>query len=473
MLGIIDKGDYMSALENFLKATNAEGREVRTVTSDSSWAGVRHAQQQADPGWKGDRGPDGVAPPWGDGVYANGTGINPPTIEREAAAESRRLQPVGDLIFGSGGEDYELKATVAPFSTHAIMGQALKLFRSGESIEAVMQYAQEQKNKLLAQQDEVEKMEKASTPNLLEEAQEELSADDQRYKQHVQEASAAWQGGGSDLGDKSTSYDLPDISGENVKRYFDTDEEGQGRTYKPYESDPEGLVKDMDLQKLSPHLARLMAAAAGWALSDDVVRSGGGSPRGEVTAAAQREFDRAVEQQQRDAERRRRQEDDKRSAAERRRYERSMRSAMRTRKSLDDYPQFNRMVKFYSEGSDEYHRRTPLMLNKSEEIVLQKEHMPAPPRQGLVWDAVKHRWVRPENSGKTVTEVQGEKRIRGHGVGAHEKRVGGHGRGTIRQAGAGRRFKGMTDVANKRSITHPSFKGFEKPTLPRSAKGGR
>ena len=140
---------------------------------------------------------------------------------------------------------------------------------------------------------------------------------------------------------------------------------------------------------------------------------------------------------------------------------------------LDEYPQFNRMVKFYSEGSDEYHRRTPIMLKKSEEMIIQKEHMPAPPRQGLVWDAVKHRWVRPENSGKTVTEVQGEKRIRGHGVGAHEKRVGGHGKGTIRQMGAGRRFRGMTDVANKRSISHPSFKGFEKPTLPRSAKGGR
>jgi len=392
MLGIIYKGGYMSALEDFLnKASNAEGREVRTVTSDSSWAGVRHAQQQADPGWRGDRGPEGVAPPWGDGVYANGTGINPPTIEREAAAESRRLQPIGDFIFGSGGEDYELKATVAPFSTHAIMGQALKLFRSGESIEAVMQYAQEQKNKLLAQQDEGENMEKANIP----------------------------------------------------------------------------------LNKINSHLARLMAAAAGWALSDDVVRSGGGSPRGEVTAAAQREFDRAVEQQQRDAERRQRRDDETRSAAERRRYERSMRSAMRTKKSLDEYPQFNRMVKFYSEGSDEYHRRTPIMLKKSEEMIIQKEHMPAPPRQGLVWDAVKHRWVRPENSGKTVTEVQGEKRIRGHGVGAHEKRVGGHGKGTIRQMGAGRRFRGMTDVANKRSISHPSFKGFEKPTLPRSAKGGR
>ena len=382
----------MSALEDFLnKASNAEGREVRTVTSDSSWAGVRHAQQQADPGWRGDRGPQGVAPPRGDGVYENGTGINPPTIEREAAAESRRVQPIGDFIFGSGGEDYELKATVAPFSTHAIMGQALKLFRSGESIEAVMQYAQEQKNKLLAQQDEGENMEKANIP----------------------------------------------------------------------------------LNKINSHLARLMAAAAGWALSDDVVRSGGGSPRGEVTAAAQREFDRAVEQQQRDAERRQRRDDETRSAAERRRYERSMRSAMRTKKSLDEYPQFNRMVKFYSEGSDEYHRRTPIMLKKSEEMIIQKEHMPAPPRQGLVWDAVKHRWVRPENSGKTVTEVQGEKRIRGHGVGAHEKRVGGHGKGTIRQMGAGRRFRGMTDVANKRSISHPSFKGFEKPTLPRSAKGGR
>ena len=53
--------------------------------------------------------------------------------------------------------------------------------------------------------------------------------------------------------------------------------------------------------------------------------------------------------------------------------------------------------------------------------MLMKDHLPIPPRQGEVWDAVKHRWVKPENAGRTVAEVQGEKRIRGSGVGAHER----------------------------------------------------
>jgi hypothetical protein len=54
---------------------------------------------------------------------------------------------------------------------------------------------------------------------------------------------------------------------------------------------------------------------------------------------------------------------------------------------------------------------------------LMKDHLPIPPRQGEVWDAVKHRWVKPENAGRTVAEVQGEKRFRGSGVGAHERGI--------------------------------------------------
>jgi hypothetical protein len=54
---------------------------------------------------------------------------------------------------------------------------------------------------------------------------------------------------------------------------------------------------------------------------------------------------------------------------------------------------------------------------------LMKDHLPMPPRQGEVWDELKHRWVKPENAGRTVAEVQGEKRIRGSGVGAHERGI--------------------------------------------------
>ena len=56
--------------------------------------------------------------------------------------------------------------------------------------------------------------------------------------------------------------------------------------------------------------------------------------------------------------------------------------------------------------------------------MLSKDHLPIPPRQGEVWDGVKHRWVKPENAGRTVAEVQGEKRFRGSGTGTQQRKVG-------------------------------------------------
>ena len=58
-----------------------------------------------------------------------------------------------------------------------------------------------------------------------------------------------------------------------------------------------------------------------------------------------------------------------------------------------------------------------------ENMGLMKDHLPIPPREGLVWDPVKHRWVRPEEAGKTVTEVSGKKRFRGVGTGAAQRSV--------------------------------------------------
>ena len=57
--------------------------------------------------------------------------------------------------------------------------------------------------------------------------------------------------------------------------------------------------------------------------------------------------------------------------------------------------------------------------------MLMKDHLPIPPRQGEVWDTLKHRWTRPENAGRTVAEVQGEKRFRGSGTGTQQRRVSG------------------------------------------------
>jgi len=168
-----------------------------------------------------------------------------------------------------------------------------------------------------------------------------------------------------------------------------------------------------------PALASLMSAAAGWALSGDV------GSAGQMTPEQSREWDRTL------------------SSAERRNLERSLRSKMR-RKSADtslDKSAFEQLKAHYSDASDTYVQRKSI-----DNSLILKEHSAVPPRQGLMWDAVKHRWTRPENVGHTVTEVQGKKRFRGVGTGAHERSVGGHGSGKARQVEAGRRFKGATDA---------------------------
>ena len=219
------------------------------------------------------------------------------------------------------------------------------------------------------------------------------------------------------------------------------------------------LSKDINLQKISPDLARFLASAVGWAMSDDTVRSGGGSPRGQMDSNI--EWERAIRQaDSREEERRLRRDRDE----ERRRHER----AMRTRKSMDDYPEFNKTHAFWTEKSDGHRlnssSKNELELAKNIFVTLVKDHAPVPPRQGLLWDAVKHRWVRPENHGHSVAEVQGGKRIRGTGTGVHERSVGGHGTGPSRFTEAGRRFRGVTDTGTIRphESKHPATKNIKR-----------
>jgi len=96
---------------------------------------------------------------------------------------------------------------------------------------------------------------------------------------------------------------------------------------------------------------------------------------------------------------------------------------------------------------------------------ISKEHSAVPPRQGLMWDPVKKRWTRPENVGHTVVEVQGRKRFRGTGTGAHEQslardRAGGKGAGSME---AGRRFRGLADagLAKPHQSKHVSMQNIK------------
>ena len=164
------------------------------------------------------------------------------------------------------------------------------------------------------------------------------------------------------------------------------------------DDDDEEKAVIMNMRKMSPALANLLSAAAGWALSSDTASRG-------VPPEMAAEWERAQSREDR-----------------KKLQEEMIRKIKRVRKS-DDGP------------------------------FLELDHAPVPPRMGLMWDAVKHRWTRPEKVGRTVWEVQGKKRLRGTGTGAHErtrstKGSGGKGQGSME---AGRRFRSVADAGR----THP------------------
>ena len=170
----------------------------------------------------------------------------------------------------------------------------------------------------------------------------------------------------------------------------------------------------MNMRKMSPALANLLSAAAGWALSADTASSG-------VPPEMAAEWERAQSR-----------EDKKKLQVE------MVRKLKGIRKSDDD-------------------------------PFLELDHAPVPPRMGLMWDAVKHRWTRPEKVGRTVWEVQGKKRLRGSGTGVHERSragggAGGKGQGSME---AGRRFRSVADAGR----THPhDAKRLGQATHPKRRK---
>ena len=151
------------------------------------------------------------------------------------------------------------------------------------------------------------------------------------------------------------------------------------------------------IQKISPKLASLLAAAAGWALGEDLGKVG------QPTTAQQLEWERAVMNKDEDTEE-------------------------EIFKALDNW--------------------------YKEQYVLTKDSIPIPPVMGEVFDPVKHRWTRPENVGRTVVEVQGRKRYRGTGAGLHEHSVAGHGSGKARLIERGKRFRAPTDTGRIRFHDH-------------------
>jgi len=99
---------------------------------------------------------------------------------------------------------------------------------------------------------------------------------------------------------------------------------------------------------------------------------------------------------------------------------------------------------YWTDKASTYRKSKPI-----ENSLLIKDHAVTPPKQGLVWDALKHRWTNPKNIGRSVVEVQGKKRVRASGIGAHSHsikpgQVGGRGEGSAKE---GRVSRSEVDVS--------------------------
>ena len=74
-----------------------------------------------------------------------------------------------------------------------------------------------------------------------------------------------------------------------------------------------------------------------------------------------------------------------------------------------------------------------------ENVSLIEKVLPFPPRKGLIWDHLKHRWIRPEMAGKTVVETSGKRRFRASGTGAHSRSV--QSKRGLKRGEAGQKFR--------------------------------
>jgi len=177
-------------------------------------------------------------------------------------------------------------------------------------------------------------------------------------------------------------------------------------------------AQNKPLQKVSSSLAAFLA---GLAMSDDIVRAGGGAPRGEMTPAQQREWERMLNRQMK-------------------------------RKSLKDGVAMEDLQKHWSDTSDTYIRRVPVAKGvQAGETFLDKK-LASPPRPGEIWNPVTHRWTKEGNLGKVNVGSGGKKRLRAgsNAAGAHQKNVGGlSGKGRLRHIGTGRQFRSKVDIAEQ------------------------
>lgn len=228
---------------------------------------------------------------------------------------------------------------------------------------------------------------------------------------------------------------------------------------------------NMFYKKLDPTVAGLVGAGLGWMLSDTLVDT----PRGRWTPQQEREWERVIEQASK------RSRDRKLLSLLRRKdidiekdlFGGSAKPAKDSTSKLNSLskkrmfvlrPNRKKITRAMNERTDAQWSTGYRDMQSDKDI--EKDRLSIPPRQGLVFDPAKKRWTNPDNVGKTVTEVQGRKRIRGTGTGVHEGaiatgKVGGKGEGS---AVSGRKFRDAKEEEGqkpqKKKVSASALKRF-------------
>jgi hypothetical protein len=171
----------------------------------------------------------------------------------------------------------------------------------------------------------------------------------------------------------------------------------------------------------NPALASLLAVAAGYASSDAFVSGAGGKTNDDITDTHLSAFSRAARK--------------KKSKATTSRVK-NIRMAYKEVANQGDLAKKEAILAPDSKKGMAAARAEIEAMREAKRV--EKAHAPVPPIQGLVWDQSVKKWRKPENVGKTATEVQGKKRIRGSGLGQAGRSAGGSGSGR----GRGRVFSG-------------------------------
>ena len=378
------------------------------------------------PGGKGNSDPKTVKDPWALGVWLARTHGKHTAAEYASAIERKRDYATWNPVSGEYTEKKEKRAAkkkekeseAAPKKERAAAGtkkygspgrQARMKLSLDESIEIL--------NILKAKVEE-------EKPKIKEDKK-----DEHEDKEPIKDpfAVASWRA-------EREGHDLSTDKGKERRKEIVEDIKEEGNVV-----EDEDVKKSASLQKISPGLAGLMAAAAGWALSDSMVEAGGGSPRGNMTPQQIREWERTV------------------------------RRTMRKKDMSLDKESWESLQKTYYDDADLYFRKVPVQ----NAVVISKDHAPVPPKQGLQWDELKKKWVTAEHLGKSVGENQGKKRIRGSGTGVHEHslaggRTGGKGEGS---GEAGRRFRGVADAGVLKPHESKREAGYSKHKVSTTGKG--